>query len=43
MLTLNLSVRPLVRFLIVWCSAALPCSNSLVCGEELTARFLWNF
>ena len=43
MLTLNLAVRPLIRFQIVYCSQNLRCSDSLVCGEELTARFYWNF
>jgi hypothetical protein len=43
MLTLNLATKPLVRLQIVYCSSGLRCSNSLVCGEELTARFYWNF
>jgi hypothetical protein len=43
MLTLNLATRPLVRLAIVYCSIGLPCSDSLVCGEELTPRFYWNF
>jgi hypothetical protein len=42
MLTLNLPVRPLVRFVIVYCSVSLRCSDSLPCGEEMTARFYWD-
>ena len=42
MLTLNLPVRPLVQFQIVYCSVNVRCSNSLLCGEEMTARFYWN-
>lgn len=42
MLTLTLAVRPLVRLSIVYCSISVRCSDSLVCGEELTARFYWD-
>jgi len=42
MLTLNLAVRPLLRFYIVYCASGLACSNSLPCGEEMTSRFYWD-
>jgi len=42
MLTLNLPVRPVVYFQVVYCSVNLPCSDLLVCGEELTVRFYWD-
>jgi len=41
-LTTTLVPRPPIQFQIVYCSVILHCSDSLVCGEELTARFYWN-
>jgi len=40
--TLQMPVRPLMLFTVVLCSVTLPCSDSLVCGEEMTARFYWD-
>jgi hypothetical protein len=42
-LTLSLPLKPYARFYIVYCSAARACSDSLPCGEEMTARFYWNW
>jgi hypothetical protein len=42
-LTLNLGLRPLLRFYIVYCSQGLACSDSLTCGEEMTPRFYWRW
>jgi hypothetical protein len=42
-LTLSLPARALRRFYVVYCSQALVCSNSLLCGEEMTPRFNWRF
>ena len=39
---LALPVRPPLQFQVVYCSETLPCSDLLVCGEELTTRFYWN-
>jgi hypothetical protein len=39
---LALPVRPPLQFQVVYCSELLACSDSLVCGEELTTRFYWN-
>jgi hypothetical protein len=41
-LNLTLAVRPFVLFAAVYCSQLLACSDSLVCGEELTPRFYWD-
>jgi len=38
----DLAVRPRVTWAVVFCSEMLACSDSLVCGEEMTARFYWN-
>jgi len=38
----TITVRLPVYFAIVYCSEFLHCSDSLVCGEELTARFYWD-
>jgi len=42
MLILPLAVRQFVLFGIVYCSVNLRCSDSLVCGEELSPRFYWD-
>jgi len=43
MLTLTLLARQVRQFYLIYCSETRACSDSLPCGEEMAARFRWNF